>query len=305
MRIDEVIRAFKDTLHEQLATRNVLDRALHAALRKLGYADFDEYRVEYIIEGKLITFSPTHIGTSAEDPYSPIDKPIVKIRGLTPYIPGSSLRGVLRGFIERLAIARGVMKPYVRIRIVGSQEIEIGCTGESLSDAYSALSRDEVRRALLNLDEATLSDLICKCLCSPVVGLFGGPWLASHVTILDAYPTSEVRTIVLQRVAIDRFTGTQKPGLLYSLEAVEPGAEWLFKMKIVNVDLESGSSDIRIELIKSMLEILIEGIQIGGRRSVGLGLVKLVEPTYKIVRVTPDKGLVVEGPKPLNQLLRR
>lgn len=58
----------------------------------------------YKIIGKIVTQEPLHIGSgeSIKDPTEP-DMPLIKLQNGQPYIPGSSLKGVIRTEFERIS----------------------------------------------------------------------------------------------------------------------------------------------------------------------------------------------------------
>jgi len=110
------------------------------------------------------------------------------------------------------------------------------------------------------------------------------------VKIPDAYPIGEVSTLIKPGVAIDRVLGAVFTGQLYMIEAVPPGARFRFKMIIDNIDLEGGG--VEAEILRALLRELASGsIQIGGRKSAGMGFVRL--ENVKVRKITVDD--ILEG----------
>nr|HDO81126.1 hypothetical protein [Candidatus Bathyarchaeota archaeon] len=108
--------------------------------------------------------------------------------------------------------------------------------------------------------------------------------------IPDAYPIGEVSTLIKPGVAIDRVLGAVFTGQLYMIEAVPPGARFRFKMIIDNIDLEGGG--VEAEILRALLRELASGsIQIGGRKSAGMGFVRL--ENVKVRKITVDD--ILEG----------
>ena len=71
------------------------------------YRDFDHVKIVTRIEGELINLTPIRVGTGSEPPLgSTIDIAVYTVDG-KPRIPGSSLKGVFRNFIESLASSMG------------------------------------------------------------------------------------------------------------------------------------------------------------------------------------------------------
>ena len=58
----------------------------------------------YVVTGKLVTEAPLHVGGAAPDQDS--DAPFLR-DSTGPYIPGSSLRGVMRSSLERILQSLG------------------------------------------------------------------------------------------------------------------------------------------------------------------------------------------------------
>ena len=269
-----------------------VEAALQKLLREKGYADFDRLVVEAYIEAPLVNEEPLHIGAGAESLISPVDLAVVRVRRRLangevveePVIPGSSLKGVLRSLVEAYAAARGLLDPVVEVC-----GVELLCTGEGLSGVEEFLRR-RLCDCISDDNEARAIDdsLYERCIASPVVGLFGAPWLASHLKLFDAKPLDgEVRVSVASRVAIDRFTGGQAPGLLYHMEYVEPGYRWRFRMLVYNVTPGDGE---RWELLRYIFESLERGVLVGRRTSAGMGLVRLLVDEGKVRLLEARKG---------------
>ncbi len=65
--------------------------------------DFDRFLSRTIILGELVAESQVHIGSGEETPS--IDSPLIRVNlnGVdVPYLPGSSIKGVLRSFLESI-----------------------------------------------------------------------------------------------------------------------------------------------------------------------------------------------------------
>lgn len=183
-----------------------------------------------------------------------------------PYIPGSSIKGAMRSYAERLLASQGdkTHDPWDKQRI--NEEKQSGfCT-------------------------------ICK--------IFGNTELASHVQFFDAYPINpdNVPVEVKSSVGIDRLTKAKKPGVLFDEEFVSPGVAWDFRLRVFNIDLLDDSQEAR--LLKSLLSALREGfVQLGGRKSTGAGLVKLEDAEVKKY-VVRDYKLTMEWEKKIDEILR-
>jgi CRISPR/Cas system CSM-associated protein Csm3 (group 7 of RAMP superfamily) len=151
-----------------------------------SFADFDRLEVLTRVTGSLVNLTPLRVGVGREPPLgSAVDIAPLRVRfadgGEKPYIPGSSLKGVLRSLAEAILRAqdRHVHDPW----------------------DFEAL------------DEEAESGSFCL-----ICGIFGSTKLASHVRVYDAYPDGEASTFVKTGVGINRdFRGVQ-PGILYTEE---------------------------------------------------------------------------------------
>lgn len=209
------------------------------------------------IEGKIVNETPLRIGTGKTPDFTTkSDDPIMKIND-KPIIPGSSLKGSLR----------------------------------SLAEAYLKTQNDPKYPVLDISDHKTPScgkDYVCvSCL------LFGFHDVSSRIYILDAiaekYSISE-RTMV----TINRVFGAQQPGNLYTLDFVDPSSVFSFTMYVYNLNfIEDENEEWKkkgVEVIRFLLKNMKEGFFVGGRKSTGSGLVKLIDATltlYKIPNMTP------------------
>jgi len=226
------------------------------------FDDFDKLEVLTRITGSLVNKGPLRVGVGREPPLgAATDIAPLRIRfadgRLVPYIPGSSLKGVLRSLAESILRARGV---YVH-------------------DPWSFEAVEEERR----------SGRFCL-----ICGTFGSTGIASHVRVYDAYPDGEAPTFTKTGVGINRdFRGVQ-PGILYTEEQVAPGVRWGFMMDIVNIRVFPEPGDERGRLLRQLLQLLASGmVQVGARRTVGYGLVKLEQGRYEVYEV--KEGLLVKA----------
>jgi len=210
--------------------------------------DFSTFQVLYEITGKLTNLSPLRIGTGRVSRFDePTDNPIITING-KPYVPGSTMKGALRNLVEMYSKTKGwkVIYPYEFTKT------------ESESEIYKD--------------------------CVPCY-LFGSTESASRIFVFDSPISSEYVRTYRTMVAINRTFGAQQPKNLYNLDFIEPGASFDFRMRVFNLNLENPTEDTEkkaVEAFRFALSLLInEGIMIGNRKSIGLGLVKLENPTVK------------------------
>ncbi|MDW8073150.1 MAG: RAMP superfamily CRISPR-associated protein [Nitrososphaerota archaeon] len=210
-------------------------------------ADFDQFRAVYILEGSLINETPMRIGMGrTEQLGSAADVPHIRIRRggeEVPYIPGSSLKGAFRSLVERVSAA-----------IYGADSVHPPFDFKRAEAEY-------------------LENRIC-----PTCGIFGSTMVASHVAIRDSLPKGSAVIAQKTGIGINRDFGGVQPGAgPFVEEYVPPGVEWTFHMRVTNIALESESEDDpRPELLRFLLSSLIRGeIQVGGRASIGAGVISL------------------------------
>ncbi|MEM2178317.1 MAG: CRISPR-associated RAMP protein Csx7 [Candidatus Methanomethylicaceae archaeon] len=214
------------------------------------YRDFDKLNILIKIEGILINEAPLRIGIGKEPPLgSPIDIAIYRINN-KPCIPGSSLKGLFRSFLESLLASEGynVHPPYD--------------------------------------DERIKEELEKKDFCE-ICGIFGNTELASHVRIYDSYART-THTFQKTGTSIDREFGSVKAGALFTEELVVPNVEWDFRMDIINIKIypEPDHGDKRVKLLQSLINTLSTiGLNIGSRKSVGHGLIKLKKAKWFAYKV--------------------
>ncbi len=168
-------------------------------------------------------------------------------RSDVPYLPGSSLKGVLRAHCERV----------VRTLDQGQEERPLACNP---LDGRGSCSGKLEGRTLDGEKVHARSCFICQ--------LFGNTSLAGHLRTADAYPVDvdEVRTEERNGVAIDRVYGSVAVGP-FQLEVVTQG-EFATRLYLKNFTIA------QLGLIGLALRDLKAGrIGVGFGKSRGLGAV--------------------------------
>lgn len=246
----------------------------------------NKFENKYIIKGTLKTLSAIHIGAGNIE-FSPtaVDNCVVRDEDNNPYIPGSSLKGVVRSFTERLLYS-GVFNEYRSCIITDKHCVDDNKIKE-IKNKYKN-KPDSMEQIATEIYEAQCD--VCR--------LFGGKNFASKIQIKDA-KLKENKAIVTQRngVTIDRDTLTAVNGRKYEFESVAAGTKFNFEMTIDNID------DNHITLLKIIVNYLSNGnLTIGGKLSAGLGSVAL--ENYEIYSVNKEnmreffiKGITEENKK--------
>ena len=137
-------------------------------------------------------------------------------------------------------------------------------------------------------DEANRNDYCLIC------GIFGSTRIAGHIRVYDAYPEDgSVLKFLKTGVGINRDFGGSHPRILYTEELVAPYTKWKFMMDIVNIRVFPKPGDERGRLLRQLLQLLASGmVQVGARRTVGYGLVRLEQGRYEVYEV--KEGLLVK-----------
>jgi CRISPR-associated RAMP protein (TIGR02581 family) len=219
----------------------------------------------YIIEGKLKFDGAVHVGSGYEGAGSDAEFVRGAFKAKQPFLPGSSLRGVLRSTLERILQAA---KPESAC-VLFAEESHGSCftVNRKLLKDYEA---DWEKRKLNPADrEAELLEALGEGGQCDVCKLFGSPLMASKLRIDDCKLHDGGKSAVRHGVGIDRDTETAAPQIKYDFETFDGGPRFHLRMQIEN----AGQSDLA--LLGVLLHEMREGIQVGGKRSRGLGRCKL------------------------------
>lgn len=189
------------------------------------------------------------------------------------YFPGTSLKGVLRSHLERIARTLhpgSVCIPYYEpgryIPPIATERDSHGCgyraSGGTSSQAYA--------------------DSCAAC------RLFGSLKFGGRFSINDAYPLSDHEPSLELRngVGIDRFTGGTVSGVLFDLQVLV-GGKFEASLRLINFELWQLAA---LNLL--LLDMKDEMITIGSGRSRGLGRVRITVPSYCLAYVQEVNHLV-------------
>jgi len=187
----------------------------------------------------------------------------------TVYLPGSSLKGTLRSYCERIVRTVGV--PCCNPFETQKDSLECFC-GKKLENEEDGSKRHHESCA------------ICR--------LFGNTVLGARMLMSDAYPTRETveaanQTEQRDGVAIDRLSGGTVPGALFMLEVVTSG-EFEAKLTLENFELW------QLGLLTIALRDLGSGLcPIGYGKSRGLGRMAVTLTSLEVGY--PGRFSVLEG----------
>ena len=238
----------------------------------MGYQIF--YR-RVILKTTLTLVSGLHIGAGREIGATASDLPVLKDINDNPFIPGSSLKGVLRSNVE--AFLRGFARAdLVCCQIGGDEEAD----DPALRPCIGRNRKEELRKAA-NSDARIWEESCWVC------RFFGSPWIASKVQFIDLpVVTAWAPQLLAVRdgVVIDRESETAAKGKKFDFEVVPPGTKFGAEILIENPeDYELGMLMLSFDFINDGLALL------GGNTSRGLGRMRI--DLDEIAEFTPDSIL--------------
>jgi len=218
---------------------------------------FLELKSRYVLHGQLHSEEGLHIGSGV--PGMKSDAPFL-LQGGQPFLPGSSLRGVLRSTVERMVRS---LKPGRCCILFDEESAPKDC----------AAGNKDLREALESATGEEFDKERGKIRFCDICDLFGSTLMASRLKVSDAVPTgsdhSKFVPVKRDGVGIDRDTETARDKLKFDYEVLERGCDFRFSIHLEN------SESRHLALLYIALKELEHGIEVGGRRARGLGRVKL------------------------------
>ncbi len=203
---------------------------------------------------RLIPRTPFRIGAGKGTvPTALSELPVVRITRTTgresAYIPGSSLKGVLRSCCE--LIARTLLGPNEACNPVSRQSC-----GQVHGREFETNLRFSNYEGCFNVLNNIC--LICK--------IFGSTLSASLIEVEDAFPETEPAVAVRRCIAIDRTTGASAHGALFDYEYIAPTTSFTTKVHCLNLP------NYALGLLVEAFNQIDSGLfGIGGFKSRGLG----------------------------------
>jgi CRISPR-associated RAMP protein (TIGR02581 family) len=219
---------------------------------------FERLDNRYFFRGTLVLLNEMHIGSGRGD--GTTDALVVKDINGIPYIPGSSLRGVIRSEIERIAASLG-LNPCMLIK-----DNNCVTTSRNLQDNFKEILKVK--------DYSEIDDFLndSSKVC-PVCRLFGSTVVASKIKVTDL-PMDRLNsnTTVRHGVAINRDTDTAQKKAKFDFETVPLGSKFTFELIGENL------TDDDLALLAVGIQEMVDGnFWIGGNTARGLGKCKLKE----------------------------
>lgn len=200
------------------------------------------------------------------------DMPVIKGPDGLPFIPGSSIKGVVRFQTER------ILRTWNRrTDLWACDPFEDPCVPTEKKKELLKQIEEEMKKERSNKKEIDLAfaEAVWQESCT-ACRLFGSPWFAGRVAFKDAYLLNAedlpMITQIRDGVGIDRDLGAARTGIKYDFETVVPGAR--FGLEILAENLE----DWEVGFLLTVLRLWEDGgIAIGGKTTRGPGWGRLKE----------------------------
>ncbi|MDT7924207.1 MAG: CRISPR-associated RAMP protein Csx7 [Chlorobiota bacterium] len=262
---------------------------------------FWQFENRWLITATLRMKTALSVGSRASLLPAGSDLPVIKTPEGVPFIPGSSLKGVVRTYVER------VLRTLDGMNTQHPEQRLWAC--DPLDEKNRCVTADRKKELLAEAgeDDARFTGLIWQHSCT-ACRLFGSPWLASRVAFQDAMLANRESllrlTEVRDGVGIDRDLGSAKAGIKYDFETVPAGAE--FRITIVVENAEEWEAGLLLLALKAIEK---GELPIGGKTTRGPGWGELVD--LEVQHIGKDTllayltGSSPPEPKDPAQLLRR
>jgi len=221
-----------------------------------------------------------------------------------PYIPASSLHGVIRAWVEKAKRSRTTALPAAQLRQLAPPGGEAFKQAEAEVKAFLGLRPEDPLQEADVYEHWQVYSTVCNPLldvdkCERISGresesrrwkvnflqaagrttpcevcqVFGYMGQRGRVKISNAFPATEQTPVdIITRVAINRLTGAADEGKLFNLEAIPPGCVFYFFVIMENMsaahkqDFEFGIRAINLQLAS-----------LGAHSTVGFGMVELAQ----------------------------
>ena len=221
----------------------------------------------YFFEADVHLKTGLHIGTGRDGDYT--DAPVMRTSEGIPYIPGSSVKGILRQAADKVA------------HLVKSQKESCFLKDGGCSKVLETEYGNEIEKKG-SIGNKKLNEILEKqC---PVCQLFGSQLQRGRIIINDII-FEEARTEIRDGVKIE--DGVAADGAKYDYEYVVAGVSGRLRIEAENL------SPLHKELIALLMLQLKSGlIRIGGLTSKGFGAIEIKQDCYK--RINFSKKLTPE-----------
>ncbi len=239
-------------------------------------AFLDTFTGRLRLEGVLSTRTGLHIGAGGSGDPLATDSPVVRNAAGHPYVPGSSLKGVVRSAAESLL--RGAEPGTdAKVRLwtceflasepcIGHTEVEGLRKAHKERLETEGFEKEELDKRL----NRAVTEEVWRKSCT-ICRLFGSLALASRVRFPDLPLRGGLPLLELRNgVGIDRDKELAASGVLYDFEAVPPGTPFDLTVILDN------AREPEVGLVLYLFDQLGQGnLALGGKTSRGLGQVEI------------------------------
>lgn len=238
---------------------------------------FERFQNRTFIKASLEMQTALSVGSRLSLEPTGTDMPVCKDLNGLPFIPGSSIKGVVRFQAERILRTWNRRPDLWACDPFGEPCVpEASRGGRKGKDGFWEES---------GKDDAKFAQMVFEASCT-ACRLFGSPWFAGRVAFKDAYLINAdelpVVTQIRDGVGIDRDLGAARAHVKYDFETVVPGA--CFGLEILAENLD----DWEIGFLLTILQWWEEGgIAIGGKTTRGPGWGRL--KNLQIYQIRADK----------------
>ncbi len=245
----------------------------------------DTFHGRLRLVGALTTQTALHIGAGGSGDPLATDDPVVRTADGQPYIPGSSLKGVLRSAAE--ALFRGADLDGAAGERLWSCDPIAGKNRACVSHEQAKTIHDhfavEAERDGREVDSRKVAEEVWRRSCT-VCRLFGSLALAGRLRFADLHVRGEAPLFELRNgVGIDRDKELAAHGVLYDFEAVPPDTSFELRVTVDN------PTDPEVGLLLYLFEQLKMGnLTLGGKTSRGLGRVDVDWETIEETTLAKD-----------------
>ena len=256
-------------------------------------SDFLSFQNRYFVTAELAMEKPLHIGKGISLEPVGTDLPVIKTSDGLPFIPGSSVKGIIRSELEKLVRtleSQSVMVDGKKVWACNIFDEKEKCIPQRKRSDSNRKSKKELEEESKGedgkIDEGKFTQKILEHSCT-ACSLFGSTEIASRAYIKDMslINGTALRTEIRDGVAIDRDTGTAREGAKFDYEVVPAKARFEFEVVLENVE------PWEVGLFGLILKLWAHGeIAIGGMTSRGLGWGRL--ENIKIEKV--DRADLIE-----------
>ncbi|GIW89780.1 MAG: CRISPR-associated RAMP protein [Pirellulaceae bacterium] len=229
-------------------------------------ATWETFESRFVITARLVAATALRVGAGGEEAAQPAasDLPVILGADDRPFIPGASLRGVLRSQVERI------------VRTLEPQAGDgLGACNPVVEQEWCITSKDmdSLRQQARSQDDPDrwLAEQVWAGSCR-VCRVFGSPWLASRVRIADLPLSNGGDSRIERRDGVSIHREKETVQNKYDFEAVPAGTS--FDLRITLENLEPAERG----LVWLGLQELRDGhVLLGGFKGRGLGRAELAD----------------------------